>query len=155
METKPYRLLCRINESKGRRELKECRNDALRMEKRFKSREWNSPAYECHLVTDEPVSGLPTPVKAPTLRAAIKSPFYPQNHLDVALLYFAGHGAVGNNGFYLATSEAEHAEDGVSMAEILTAANRCEHTHEKIIILTAATLAPWGPSHRGGTGASP
>lgn len=52
---------------------------------------------------------------------------------DIALLYFSGHGHLENSDGYLATSECTDGDDGVSMYEIVTLANKSP-AREKIII---------------------
>ena len=53
---------------------------------------------------------------------------------DIALLYFSGHGHLENSDGYLATSECKDGDDGVSISEIVTLANKSQ-AREKIIIL--------------------
>lgn len=53
---------------------------------------------------------------------------------DIALFYFAGHGHLESVGGYLLSSDASRGDEGVSLAEICTFANRSE-ARNKIIIL--------------------
>ncbi len=57
-----------------------------------------------------------------------------RDECDVALFYFSGHGYVENNGGYLITSECSRGDDGLSLDEILTMANKSK-AKNKIIIL--------------------
>ena len=52
---------------------------------------------------------------------------------DIALLYFSGHGHLENSDGYLATTECKDGDDGVSMYEIVTMANKSK-AREKIIM---------------------
>jgi hypothetical protein len=149
MDTNRLAYFFGINEPKGMLPLEGCREDAARMNERFKQRTGNAHPYECHLKTDEPQSGLATSVTADNLRAATESLFNPINRLEVALLYFAGHGAMGGvtgnrHGFYLMTSDAERPEHGVAMSYILDAANRAVHTQERVIILDCCHAGQMG-----------
>lgn len=129
-----------IDEPQNMRPLRGCSDDAIQMAKRFSNHQWNSPRYECHVKTDKQLAGLANPVKADDLRAAIDALFNPTRRLEVALFYFAGHGAKGGtegnkHGFYLMTSDATRPEHGVAMSDVLDAANRCVHIQERIIVL--------------------
>jgi uncharacterized caspase-like protein len=53
---------------------------------------------------------------------------------EVAVFYFAGHGAFTKNGGFLVTQDASAHDEGVPMAQIVTAANMSP-SREKIIIL--------------------
>lgn len=51
-------------------------------------------------------------------------------HAEIALLYFAGHGVVGEDGAcHLITADAEGAEDGISLEYILSLANAAGAEH--------------------------
>ena len=53
---------------------------------------------------------------------------------EVALFYFAGHGFFDATGGFIIASESERGDDGVSLNDILTLANKSEAT-DKIIVL--------------------
>jgi hypothetical protein len=53
---------------------------------------------------------------------------------DVALLYFAGHGHIEVTGGYLCSSDAESGDDGLSLQEVLTLANK-SRARNKVIVL--------------------
>lgn len=53
---------------------------------------------------------------------------------DVALFYFAGHGALTQNGGYLVTQDATKFDEGIPMAQLITAAN-ASPSQERVIIL--------------------
>lgn len=140
MDTNRIAYFLGVDEVKGLPPLHGCRDDATKMNERFKQREWNAPRYECHLETDAPIAGVAQRLTADDLRTAVDTLFNPNRRLEVAVFYFAGHGAVGGttgnkHGFYLMTSDAERPEHGVAMSYVLDAANRCAKTQERIIIL--------------------
>jgi hypothetical protein len=53
---------------------------------------------------------------------------------DVALLYFAGHGHIESTGGYLLTSECKRGDNGLSLGDILTYANKSK-IRNRIILL--------------------
>ena len=53
---------------------------------------------------------------------------------EIALFYFAGHGHAEATGGYLCASDAEAADDGLALAEVMTLANKSE-AQNKVIIL--------------------
>lgn len=56
------------------------------------------------------------------------------DHVETALLYFAGHGHLDSTGGYVLTSESKRGDDGLSLADVLTFANE-SRARNKIIIL--------------------
>lgn len=62
---------------------------------------------------------------------------------DTVLLYFSGHGFLNELGGYLVTPDHERYDEGVSMDEILTFANR-SHAKDKIIILDCCHSGTFG-----------
>ncbi len=62
------------------------------------------------------------------------------------LFYFAGHGCLTNVGGYIVTSDGQSYDEGISMAEILILASRCD-AEQKIFILDCC--------HSGAMGAPP
>ncbi|MGB9367721.1 MAG: caspase family protein [Xanthobacteraceae bacterium] len=65
---------------------------------------------------------------------AMINEIFSNKNADVALFYFAGHGAFTKNGGYLVTQDGQAHDEGVPMAQVITAANRSP-SREKIIIL--------------------
>lgn len=53
---------------------------------------------------------------------------------DIALFYFAGHGHIEATGGYLLATDSRHGDEGVSLSEVLTVANKSP-ARNKIIIL--------------------
>src|SRR5688500_5744143 len=53
---------------------------------------------------------------------------------DIALFYFAGHGAIESTGGFLCGSDVTRADDGVPMSELLSLAN-ASPARDKVILL--------------------
>jgi uncharacterized caspase-like protein len=66
---------------------------------------------------------------------------------DVALLYFSGHGTENDLGGFLVTVDATRYDEGVSLADVLTLANRATQINEVAIIVDSC--------HSGWLGAVP
>lgn len=66
------------------------------------------------------------------LREAVKELFADDN--EIALLYFAGHGSVDATGGFLVTSDAQHADPGLNLAEVVAWAGQSK-TQNRIIVL--------------------
>ncbi len=66
------------------------------------------------------------------LRGAVEELF--KDDSDVAFLYFAGHGHIDATGGFLCSSDTVHGTDGLSLAEVLTFANRSK-AKNKVIVL--------------------
>lgn len=71
-------------------------------------------------------------VKKTDLKDAIRDLFAIES--ETVLLYFAGHGYIEDVGGYIVASDSTRGDDGVSLSEILTMANKSPATN-KIIIL--------------------
>jgi len=82
------------------------------------------------------------PVSKSQLRAAAESLF--ADDVEIALFYFAGHGAVNSAGGYILTSDCKH-DDGLPLADIIRFANTSKAL-SKIIILDSC--------HSGAAGAN-
>jgi len=66
--------------------------------------------------------------------------------LEIALLYFAGHGHIEPTGGYLCASDSRSGDDGLPLGEILTLAN-ASRTRDKVILLDSC--------HSGAMGSNP
>jgi hypothetical protein len=66
------------------------------------------------------------------LKDAIKELF--SDDSDIALFYFAGHGYIEDTGGYLCATDTHDGDDGLSLAEVMTLANRSP-AKNKVIIL--------------------
>jgi len=65
--------------------------------------------------------------------------------VEIALLYFSGHGYIENNTGYLITSDVEYGDDGLSMDEILKIVNGSS-AKNKIVILDCCHAGAIGTS---------
>jgi hypothetical protein len=66
------------------------------------------------------------------LKEAIRRLF--TDDAEIALLYFAGHGFIGDTGGFLCASDSAAGDDGLALAEMMTLANRSP-ARNKVIIL--------------------
>lgn len=66
------------------------------------------------------------------LKDAVRELF--QDDAEIALFYFSGHGYLEDTGGFLCSSDAASGDDGLSLTEVMTLANRSPATN-KIIIL--------------------
>jgi uncharacterized caspase-like protein len=85
--------------------------------------------FDCQLLTAE---GPSDSVERATLRDAIEALF--ARKLDVALFYFAGHGHIETTGGYLLATDARRGDEGLSLFDVLTFANRSP-AKNRIIVL--------------------
>jgi hypothetical protein len=53
---------------------------------------------------------------------------------EIALLYFAGHGYTEDTGGFLCASDCETGDDGLSLAEVMTLANKSPATNKVIVL---------------------
>jgi hypothetical protein len=104
-----------------------CVSDANRLYERLCRHEDGSPNFECRLLTAPREN-----VTRALLRKAMENLY--SCDADAALFYFAGHGTENNLGGYLVTQDAKKYDEGVSMTDLITFANRST-AREKIIIL--------------------
>ncbi|MEZ5230268.1 MAG: caspase family protein [Acidimicrobiales bacterium] len=85
-----------------------------------------------------------TAISKVQLKQAIRQLF--EGDSEIALLYFAGHGYVEDTGGFLCASDSETGDDGVSLHEVMTLANKSAATN-KVIILDSC--------HSGAAGTNP
>lgn len=105
-----------------------CVNDARTVAGLLSRNEDGTRNFDCEVMLG---TGPNMPVGRRALKQQIKELF--ATDVDVALLYFAGHGYVEEAGGYLYTSDAQQG-DGVSIAEIVTYANSSK-ARNRIVIL--------------------
>lgn len=109
--------------------LKGCVNDAKLMESTLSRNEDGSPNFATKsLLANNELSR----VTRGMLKDAIEELF--KGDSDVAVLYIASHGHVESTGGYVITSEVSRGDDGLSMNDIITAANK-SHAKSRVIIL--------------------
>ncbi len=108
-----------------------CVNDAQRMLEVFSKHHDGSPNFGCKGLL-APKKQEHSQVTRAILRERLEELF--GKNADVALFYFSGHGTENNLGGYLVTQDAKRYDEGVSMTNVLTLANRSK-INEVIIIL--------------------
>ncbi|PQV42724.1 caspase family protein [Methanohalophilus euhalobius] len=113
-----------------------CVNDAYAMKSVLETDATGSPNFDVKTVTD------PSSATKSNVRRLIEDLFGTES--DVALLYFAGHGTDLRGG-YLVTADATNYDEGISMDEIMTIANRSRASC-KIIILDCCYSGSMGCS---------
>jgi len=118
-----------------------CVKDAYSVESMLKRNDGGSVNFDCRLETASSASEAITRNK---LKDAIAQLFSKQ--AEITLFYFAGHGHIETTGGYLLASDARRGDEGVSLNEIMTLANKSPATN-KIIILDSC--------HSGIAGATP
>lgn len=106
-----------------------CVNDAESVKKILERHENGDLNFECNLLTGTGPTEL---ITRSQLKDHISILF--STDADVALFYFAGHGHIESTGGYLLTSDSRRGDEGVSLADILTYANK-SIAKNKIIIL--------------------
>lgn len=85
-----------------------------------------------------------TAVTRAELREAVQELF--RDKVDIALLYFSGHGYIDSAGGFLCASDCVDGHDGLALAEVMTFASQSP-AENKIIILDCC--------HSGGAGSNP
>jgi uncharacterized caspase-like protein len=84
-----------------------------------------------------------------TLREAIDLLF--SGDPEMALLYFSGHGHINGTGGYVVTTDAQKFDEGVSMDDILTLANKSKAKNKVIILDCCYSGAAGSPAISGGS----
>jgi hypothetical protein len=117
-----------------------CIADATAMERLLRRHDDGRVNFDTQLLTSDRAA-----VTRARLRESVESLF--ADPADVALLYFSGHGTENDLGGYLVTSDATRYDEGVSLGDVLTLANRATHITEVAIIIDSC--------HSGWLGALP
>lgn len=104
-----------------------CVNDAIEMQAVLEKHSNGSPNFSVKqlLSTDEKITRA-------YLKKNIDSLF--SGNPDVALFFFAGHGCINSFGGYIVTPDFQKYDEGVSMDDVLGAANRSQ-AKNRIVIL--------------------
>jgi uncharacterized caspase-like protein len=105
-----------------------CENDARAMEHLLATNHDDSPNFQFRTLLSSEVR-----ITRAELRSQTEKLFTTKG-LDVALFYFAGHGAVTKAGAFLMSQDAAEHDEGMLMAELVSKANESP-AQEKIIIL--------------------
>lgn len=106
-----------------------CVDDAKTVKKMLAQNHDGQDNFDCELMT---ASSSADGIRRSELKDKITALFAEES--DIALFYFAGHGHVEPTGGYLLTSDASRGDEGVSLSEVLTIANRSPASN-KILIL--------------------
>jgi hypothetical protein len=117
-----------------------CIDDAKAMERLLRRHDDGRVNFDTQLLTSDRAA-----VARARLRESVESLF--ADAADVALLYFSGHGTENDLGGYLVTSDATRYDEGVSLGDVLTLANRATYITEVAIIIDSC--------HSGWLGALP
>ncbi|HDR5278536.1 TPA: caspase family protein [Bacillus thuringiensis] len=115
--------------------LQGCVNDAHSVASVLRSNSDGSPNFDVKLITGE--------CRKSELKRSIRGLFHGEN--DIALLYFSGHGVITSTGGYIATTDYEEDDEGMSMEEILVYANKSK-AKNKIIMLDCCHSGKFGSS---------
>jgi hypothetical protein len=95
-----------------------------------------TPNFDCRLC-----GAQPSHITRASLREHVAELF--TDKVDVALLYFSGHGFLDTTGGYLVTQDAARYEEGVSMSDVLTYGMKSP-AHEVVVILDCCYSGSWG-----------
>lgn len=106
-----------------------CVNDAYSVKNVLERNDGGDVNFDCKLMTS---SSEHDNVTRGNLKDAIEDLF--ERELDVALLYFAGHGYIEASGGYIVASDSHRGDDGVSLSDILTYANKSPSKNKLIIL---------------------
>jgi len=119
-----------------------CVSDANAIANTIESNGDGSPNFSIKLITSPGDD-----VNRSSLREAIDQLFLGES--EMALLYFSGHGLIKSTGGYLVTKDAKKYDEGVSMDEILTLANKSKAKNKVIILDCCHSGALGSPSLTG------
>ncbi|HAS3030281.1 caspase family protein [Vibrio diabolicus] len=106
-----------------------CVNDAYSVKSVLERHGDGSLNFGVNLMT---ATGEDSPISRKELKIQIQELF--KDDSDIALFYFAGHGYIESTGGYLISSDCQDGDDGVSLDEVLSIANKSP-AKSKIIIL--------------------
>ncbi len=105
-----------------------------------------SPNFAVKLITCPP-----DVVTRASLRKACEELF--EGECDIALLYFSGHGLIKSTGGYVVTPDYRSYDEGVSMNELLSLANKSK-SRSRVIILDCCHSGAFGTPSMDGSQAS-
>lgn len=137
-------LIVGINYYSHLRPLCGCVDDAYSVKQVIDRHGNGSVNFASRLLTG---TGNSNAVTRQDLKTAVRELF--EGDSDIALLYFAGHGCALDTGGYLCPSDATTGDDGLSLGDVLTWANRSD-AKNKVILLdscnsgaaAASSIAP-------------
>ena len=106
-----------------------CVDDARAMKAALERHDDGAVNFDCLLLTG---TGPSNRVDRDSLKDHIEELF--KTDADIALFYFAGHGHIEAVGGYLLASNSKRGDEGVSLSEILTFANKSPATNKVIVL---------------------
>jgi len=108
-----------------------CVDDASAMEVLLTKNEDVSPNFKCVTLLG-PLRGTGQRITRVVLRDQVKGIL--AKKVDMALIYFSGHGTVTSRGGFLVTQDWTPGDEGVGMHEIVEEANNCKVPQVTIIV---------------------
>lgn len=121
-----------------------CVDDAYAVKSVLARHDGGAVNFDCMLLTG---TGPTDRVERGELRDSIEKLF--KTEAEIALLYFAGHGYIDSAGGYILASDAKRGDEGVSLTDILTLANKSPATN-KVVILDSCHSGIAGDAPTGG-----
>lgn len=106
-----------------------CVDDAHAVKAVLERHDGGAVNFHCKLLTGTGPSNI---VERGQLKDSIDELF--ASDVDIALLYFAGHGHIEATGGYILASDSKRGDEGVSLSEMLTLANQSP-ARNKVIVL--------------------
>jgi hypothetical protein len=135
-------LVVGINDYPGA-PLKGCVNDATSLGGVLETDSDGSPNFAIKLLTS-PSSTITRAV----LRQSLEALF--SGDCDIALFYFSGHGLIKSTGGYIVTPDYQKYDEGISMDEMLTMANKST-IKNKVIVLDCCHSGAFGTQTSSGS----
>ena len=130
MSLKKAALLVGIDDYPGA-PLPGCVQDARSLETLLTKNEDDSPNFAC-VPLHAPQGGTGPVITRALLRDQVKEIL--AKKVDMALIYFSGHGTVTSRGGFLVTQDWSPGDEGVGMHEVVEAANDCKIAQVTIIV---------------------
>jgi len=128
-------LVVGINDYPGA-QLLGCVNDANSIASVLETHSDGSPNFSVKLITKPGAE-----ITRSSLKEAVESLF--AGECDIALLYFSGHGVITSTGGYVVTPDYKKYDEGISMHDILTLANKSK-AKDKVILLDCCHSGAFG-----------
>jgi hypothetical protein len=135
-------LIVGINDYAGA-PLKGCVNDATALASVLETHGDGSPNFAVKLLTSP--SGI---ITRASLRQSLETLF--AGDCDIALFYFSGHGLIKSTGGCIVTTDYQKYDEGISMDEMLSMANKSA-IKNKVILLDCCHSGAFGTSNIGGS----
>lgn len=120
-----------------------CVNDAYAVKAMLDRNSDGSVNFGCRLMTGTGAGDL---IRRTALKEAVRELFAGDG--EVALFYFAGHGFIESTGGYLCAGDCRTGDDGLSLAEVMTLANKSRILN-RIVVLDSchSGIAGTHPTH--------